>query len=311
MRYSAILARADQEMVYPWGREIAAEEALSDPAYLEALRGLAVTLRHPKAERVDVRRPEAADGRVVGTVLGARWDAEDRAVVLDLVVSDAAALAALDAREIRELSEGYDVTTLERRKDGPSIQRRRATNHVALVERGRMPGAIVRTDEGATMDNEEMSKRFDELGALIGGAAGRIDKCEARMDAMAARFDAKFPPDKAEADEATDEAEVEGEARMDAAQLEAVIAAEVDARVAVRARCDAFSFVAPASATKAADITKALALHLGAPAARLDAADGATYAEAWVAAKPLPTALDEARRGVSKRMDNADIYHGA
>ena len=302
VRYDAVLAYADRELVYPWGSEVASDAALSDPVYLSALEGLAVTLRHPRSERVDVREPEEGDGRVVGTVLGARWDAEDRAVVLDLVVQDAQALAAIEARDIRELSEGYDVPVLERRKDGPAIQRQRRPNHVALVERGRMPGAVLRAD-GGTMD-DEMKARFDALDGAIGGYKSRMDKCEARMDELQKRMDAAFPPDKAEAEETDEKESVEG--RADAVE------AEVEARIAARRRCDAHGFTPGAEVRTARDLTRALAAHLGAPQARLDAADGATYAEAWVEARPVPTALDHLRAGVMPRANTTpDPYDGA
>jgi hypothetical protein len=279
--------------VYPWGVEQASEQALSDPGYLGALSGLAVTLRHPRSERVDVRKPQQGDGRVVGTVMGARWDADDRAVVLDLVVHDHVALAAIEAKEIGELSEGYDVPRIERRKDGPSIQQQRAPNHVALVERGRMPGARLRADEGGSMD-DELKARFDALDGMMGGYG-------ARMDAMEKRMDAAFPPASEESEESDEETVEEDAARMDADEVQRRVDAEVSAIVDLRARADAHSVKIPADARTATQIRRSLAVSLGAPAARLDAADGATYAEAWIAAKPTPTALDDLRRGVTSR----------
>lgn len=190
--YDAYLAFADRAMRYPWGTEVATEQALSDPEYLEALRGLSlVTTRdtvHANGVPVSVR----ADAVAVGSILDARWDAGERAVVLELVVNDRQTLADIESGKTTDLSEAYTPVTAVR-ADGVIEQRKRRPNHVAIVESGRMPGAGLRADED-DMDEEikalvakaiREELRADEAAKLerdLKAAEQRADAAEQRAD---------------------------------------------------------------------------------------------------------------------------------
>lgn len=273
-RYDAILSIAEKPLQYAWGVEVVTAEALSDPAYLETLRGLALTRRHPRSGRVDVAAREQGDGRVVGVVLGARYDETDRCVVLEILVQDPGTITDIEEGRLSELSEGYDVVELAARPDGVGEQRRRAPNHVALVENGRMPGAIIRTDEEDPMEEEEDTAEVSRMDAL----EKRMDAYEARMDAAEKRLPAEFAAaaasegDRADAD---DEARIEG---------------EITARDLLRRRADALGMRLPVEAKSSTQIRRALARAiLGESAQDLARCDSTDYADGVIRAAPMPT----------------------
>lgn len=192
--FDAVLARADVPMVYEWGTEVATVEALSDPAYLDGLKGTSLTTMKTAPHR-NGQRPHHSptDGGVVGSVLSARWDAEDKLVAVEIVVHDGPTLAAIDAGELRDLSETY-APTVRTRADGVVEQTARSTNTIAIVPRGRMPGAFIRAD-GAEMTEEQIKAaikaaiaeqmRADaDHAAALQAANDRADAAEGALKAL-------------------------------------------------------------------------------------------------------------------------------
>ncbi len=256
IRYHAVLARADVPMRYAWGIEVATEGALSDPEYLEGLRGISVvtmdTATHENGRPISVR----ADARAVGTVIDARWSEADRAVLIELVVHDDATLRDIEAGKTLALSEAYRPTTAQR-SDGVIEQTSRRTNHVALVERGRMPGAGIRADqtEGAlTMDEETMR-------ALLGGLREVIAEELSGLREMMERADLGNESDRADENG-------EDEMNADAAQVAAVRTA-----LGIDGELNADSISAGIDAIVKDRAARAEAVKLGADATRADAAD--------------------------------------
>lgn len=251
LRVEAITAKVGAELVYPWGIEVATAEALQDPTYLDASRGLPVVVHHPASGT-----SREGDGTRVGTVTGARFDAESGTVIRELTISDPATIARVQAHELTEISEGYDVPPdqLHKRADGVSEQRRRVPNHYALTDRGRLPGAKVRLDEGE-MTEELIRKIIRE--EILAAFQMRDDAAKSKMD---------------EADPA------------------AVVAAEekrmdelVASRVALLRRADELGVTIPETAKTDVEIARAIAVSLGADAKRCDSID---YARAWIDAGP-------------------------
>lgn len=209
--YDAVLVSVGDELQYEWGTEVATREALSDPAYLEGLRGLSVTMEHPgDGLLAPGKAPRSGKGRRVGTVVGASLD-DDGELVVSLSIPEPADQAAVEATH-REVSEGYTPTLGEPDDAGRVPQVARRPNHVALVPAGRAPSARVRTDaEEAQV--EEIAKMLAEY----------LEKLDAKLDAYGAKLDAMTPP--------APEAESEPE-QADRADAAARFNAAVQARVA-------------------------------------------------------------------------------
>lgn len=244
--YEAVLAWADRPLSYSWGTETPTEEALSDPAYLDGLRGLPVTVQHPSRGRVDVGDPER-----VGTVLSARWDSARRCVVVELLISDPEALRRIRARELTEVSAGYRVPP-ESLVDGR--QTRRISNHIALCERGRMPGATIRLDEVSRMTPEDMA-------AIKAMMAELLAPLIAQMDA---------------------EDEPEPPAQMDEEAMEAVVQERADAVVGLRLHAQSLGLTPKPEAKGLRALARDLAGQLG--STRTDSLDAdLAYVEAVAA----------------------------
>lgn len=241
------------------------------------------------------------DARAVGTVLDARYDAEHRAVLVELVVNDGPTLDAIEERRLRALSEAY-VPRLRMRADGVGEQLARRTNHICLVLRGRMPGALLRADDSEdTMTEDQIRSVVREVLAAL------------RADEQATKADATEEELKAESKRADD-----AEARADAAEAElktlrdAVgvradgddIDAALQERVAELVRADAalleeaatLQVSLPPTSTPATRL-RDLAVELGADAAR---ADSAEYARSYIdgrASAPKLTASQRHKAG--------------
>lgn len=229
----------------------------SEVFHLDALRSYedaAVTVAHPRSGKVT---PATFRADAVGHVRGgARRDGE--LVAGELVVSDAAAIARVDAGELEEISAGYDVlydatpgvTPSGERYDG--VQRNIRVNHVALLPRGAGRSGrevALRLDASAAIEiesspapiapeqvrNDSMkTQRIDGIDYEVGSAAW--------AQAVAAR-DQRGDAKLAELEKRAKDAEalvVTEKARADAAerkivQLEAELTpARLDARVAER-----------------------------------------------------------------------------
>lgn len=190
--FDAVLAYAEKPMAYSWGTEVATEEALSDPDYLAALKGLGLytvkTAPHKNGVPISVR----ADAQAVGAILDARYDRDEKAVVLELVVNDRAALADIEAKRTTDLSEAY-VPVTRVRADGVIEQVRRRPNHVAIVKSGRMPGAGLRADD-TDHDNKESAMQLAALLAILGAYDLRADSesnLKADLDKLKSKADAE------------------------------------------------------------------------------------------------------------------------
>lgn len=201
--YDAVLVSVGDELRYPWGVEVATEQALADEAYLEGLRGLSVTLEHPEGLISQGQTPPGR-GRRVGAVVGARFDPTDRAVVVELAVHDPADQAEVRER-VRAVSEGYTPTLGEPDERGRVPQVGRVPNHIALVPAGRAPSADVRTDNTNAPEGtmEEMLAKLAELVEKMDGYAAKMDAACEKLDAMqapAAEGNAEEQADRADAD---------------------------------------------------------------------------------------------------------------
>lgn len=262
--YDAVLVSVGDELDYAWGIEVATAEALTDPGYLEALRGLSVTLEHPDDGLISGGKAGTKRGRRVGAVVGATFDEADQAVVVELVVHEPA-----DQAEVRQragaVSEGYTPTLGEPDDRGRVPQVARRPNHIALVPAGRAPSAVVRTDNNQALGGI-MEEKLDKIMELLAAMAGTMDGYGAKLDAMAPANEDEEP----------------------AAQTEEALAAAVEERadaivrevLEIRKRADALGVELPAD-TSPAKLRAKLAVALGADAKRTD---DAAYCHGYIAA---------------------------
>lgn len=278
VRYDAFSSFANVPMRYAWGVEVATEEALSDPEYLEALRGLSlVTVKsavHKNGQPINVR----ADARAVGSILDARYDIDDKAVVLELVVHDRETLADIEAGRTTDLSEAYVPVTAVR-ADGVIEQRKRRPNHVAIVADGRMPGAGLRADEDAMTEAQVKAALKEALLEQL--------RADAETEAQT-KLKAEVKLREA-AELRADNAEKALKAIRDAVGITADsddVEATLDAKVAEMVRADAalvdeareLGIELPKDSTPATRL-RDIAVALGAEAQRADSAD---FARAFI-----------------------------
>jgi hypothetical protein len=259
LRVESISARAGAPLIYATGVEVATEEALRDPVYLDASRGLPIVVHHPASGR-----SRESDGARVGTVTGARYDEETSTVVRELTITDPKTIQRVLDGELAEVSEGYSVppSDLVVRNDGISEQRRRIPNHLALTTRdgGRLSGAIIRLDEDTMTADEIRAIIREELAAAFKMRDDAATKPKMDEDGAAPAVVAAAAADEAK--------------RMDEA---------VASRVALLRRADEHGIKVPDDAKTDAQIATAIAVALGADATRCDSLD---YARAWIDAAP-------------------------
>lgn len=296
VRYHAILARADAPMQYSWGTEVATEQALSDPEYLAGLRGISlITVKsatHQNGKPINVRD----DARAVGTVLDATWHADEKLVRIEMVVNDRETLDDIDAGRILELSEAY-LPTVRTRADGVIEQLKRQTNHVALVEEGRMPGTGIRADR--TEDTEMTPEQIAQIATAVAERMRADSEEETYADKLEAmekeRADAMDRADKAEkmladirkalgmnADSADGDIDLKS-------QIDAMVADAVRADSAILDEARELGVEIPDESTPATRL-RDVAVALGADATRADSAD---YARSFIDGRksaPRPTA---------------------
>ena len=217
-------------------------EQVFAPAALASFEGKPVTLGHPP---VDAVTPETWREYAVGTVKDVRRGQGDDAdkVIADLVISDAAAIAAIEDG-LRELSCGYDVT-LEQVEPGVERQTHIRGNHVALVQAGRAGSECAirdtkpeKNDGGKTMDGKKESlfsweQVKEMLGMLLGKGGGTetettettettADECDKpKTDDEIDELKARIAELEAERDALR--AEVEGEAETDLLDEESIV----------------------------------------------------------------------------------------
>lgn len=221
-------------------RELVSPEAASAP-----VAGAAVTVLHPAEGRVS---PETFRRDAVGVVIGdVRFDGDLAIATFD--VNDAEAIRRIDARELLEVSLGYDAMVVERSgvaADGSrydAVQVAREVNHAALLPVGgaragretalRLDGAAVHIETKTTEKAPMKSERIDGVDYVIGSPewqqahAKRMAKLDAdaeELKAKIAALEAQLTAAKAELagmQKAVDEksaelAEAKDETKMDA-----------------------------------------------------------------------------------------------
>lgn len=196
-----LIREGDQR--YPWGIERTDAEALNDPAFIDSLIGLPVKIgindeAHPGKVRVGVD-----DGaQKGGVIVSARYDAEERAIVGEIVLDTPEGLSAL-ARGVRGASLSYDVDMDPTPLDGGVRRRARlhTPDHVLLtrIPRGG-PGVGVRADSAHRSDACEIDVPEAREDNAEGGAmewdptkwpeiAGRMDAMGAGLEALKSRCD--------------------------------------------------------------------------------------------------------------------------
>lgn len=145
------------------------------PAALASFEGKPVTLGHPPVEEVT---PDDWRQYAVGHVTNVRRGEGDNAdkVIADLVISDAAAIEAID-KGLREVSCGYDVT-VEQVEPGVERQTRIRGNHVALVDAGRAgPECAIKDSKGGVAMDKEVKEgslfSWDQVKEMLGMLLGK------------------------------------------------------------------------------------------------------------------------------------------
>ena len=289
VRFDALSSIEGAPLVYPWGTEVATREALSDPEYLSALVGLALTIHHPASGEHRIDEDERTDATEAGRIIGARFAegvemrrADGSAyrvngVITTYAVARKDAIRRIRSGELGYVSEGYSVPHLVRRADGVSEQRKRIPQHHALTDSPRAAGAAIRTDEVSMTPDEIKAavraaiteQRADEADAKVVAATQRADEAIASRDAVLSALGLK--------------------ADATPAQVEAAVASRADAITAIRRRADELGVQLPAAGSLA-DLTRALARGLP----RVDSArcDDLAYAQAVIDLATAPTRTD-------------------
>jgi hypothetical protein len=337
-RVPIVLIRVGDQQ-YPWGVERTDAQALDDDDFIQSLIGLPVKIgiddvAHPGKVRVGVE-----DGsEKAGVIVSARFDADEQAIVGEIVLDEVAGLQAL-ARGVRGASLSYDVE-MDPTPIAEGIHRRRrlhSPDHVLLT---RMPrgGSMVgvrsdsahrsdaceidvppeaRTDNanGGTVEGfdptkwPEYSARMDATAAGLEALKGRCDAYDAlagRMDAM----DEKMGP---MLKKWAEQEAAEPEHRADSAGVWRSILAAADAHkveiAADASLADARKAVGAAVVGKErADALSADALDIAIEMAgkRQDSRTGFTFADLAAQSRSVPA--DGAGRQDS---DNASPLRGA
>ena len=156
------------------------EDEVFAPAALASFEGKPVTLGHPPVDEVT---PDDWRQYAVGHVTNVRRGEGDNAdkVVADLVISDAAAIEAINSG-LREVSCGYDVT-VEQVEPGVERQTRIRGNHVALVDAGRAgPECAIKDSKGGVAMDKEVKEgslfSWDQVKEMLGMLLGKGNATE-------------------------------------------------------------------------------------------------------------------------------------
>jgi len=328
-RLPVVLARAGV-LRYPWGVERVDAAVLSDPQFIESLVGLPVVVgledvAHP--DRVDVGDTRGAAR--AGTILSARFDAAQGALVGELVVDTPDGLDAV-ARGVRGVSLGYSAdavpTAEDDRHDGATHRRTRmyAPNHLILTLTPRGGPAVAVRADGANMqfspeDLTSFSKRMDAHDAAMKDMHSRMDAMDGKLGAALAKWASQEAEEPEHSDpevkkglkEFAKEEMAEAEHRADSGNagawrsiLSAAAAHKVDLADTVTL-LDARRAVAGAIVGKErADSLDSVGLDavIVAGARRADSANGSTF-ESWIAASRSVPASEQ------HRADADDITH--
>ena len=176
--------------------EYVSEEALSDPDYLAALAGLPV-IDDPSLHWPGVT-PEQIERARIGTVLSGRWDAEQKANIVSIIVDTPRGIEQVRERRIDGISLHYQPETIpaEKAPTGEPITaiqtKRGKLNHFLLTPTPNDGAARIRADE-ASMDPEKIAEKIAALEAVVATLVERADMCDKRMDEMKPKAD-EAPP---------------------------------------------------------------------------------------------------------------------
>jgi len=172
--YEARLSIADQPLKYPWGEEIPTRQALSDPSYLDGLRGISVLVQHAPEGRIDGRAPRVGDGRRIGSTISSRFDDATGEVIVELAIPEKEDQVLVE-KVLSKVSEGY-TPTIER-IDGKAYQTKRVPNHIAVTEQGRAKTAEIRVDAlGGNLNLEEAMAKIQQMAAEIAGLQQQLSE---------------------------------------------------------------------------------------------------------------------------------------
>jgi len=272
MVFETVIATAGETLDYPWGRETVGEEALSDPAYLDAHEGLSLLIdKHPKGDRVDGGNTKGV--RRIGSVLSARWDATSRAAIARIAVHDPKDQRLV--KKMRAVSEGYATATREGR------QVKRLPNHLVITGTPRAASARLRADaKESVLDPKELLAKLE-------AQAGELALAKAEAATLKLRADtAEADLERVKTEHVTELAAAE--TRADTRAVE--IASDL---VALRTRADALGVTLADDLKTAAEVRSALAVALGCDA---ETAKDGTRADVWI----------DASESMRKRGDDGD-----
>lgn len=139
-------------------------DVLFAPETLASFNGKAVTLDHPPAlvSEADTKKYQ------VGVTLNPRRGegVESEYMIADLLITDAALIAAILAKRKREVSLGYDAE-LEEIKPGLGRQSRIIGNHTAIVDRGRAGSTCAIQDKETDMAKRRKQSLMDRIRAAF------------------------------------------------------------------------------------------------------------------------------------------------
>jgi hypothetical protein len=182
--------------------EWVSEESISRADYLDGLAGIPV-IDDPALHTPGVSVDDLARARI-GSVLSARWDAEQKATIATIVIDDPRGIRKIRADGVTGVSLHYtpSIQPADTAPDGSPITGiqtgRSGINHLLLTPTPNDPPARIRADQGDTMSDRDAIIAAIRADMDEGDALGKILDMlvSARMDGMSYRERA----DKAEAD---------------------------------------------------------------------------------------------------------------
>lgn len=209
-------------MQYPWGPTYVSADTLRDDEWLTSLRGVPVTDDDTGAH-YDGVTPDTTERTAIGTVLGARWDDEQQAVIGEIVIDVRRGIDAVRSG-VRGVSPAYRARYVKRegvdartglRYTHEQTKRWRADNVAVTVQPRGGDAAQLRGDsmadvntevepevEATTADADGMEKRLAALEAMVAEMADAYKAMSADMAKMKGADADPAKPDTADAEAA-------------------------------------------------------------------------------------------------------------
>jgi uncharacterized protein len=128
------------------------------PVMIASLNGMPLTVDHPLDDVTPANWKEHAVGTVMKVHRGE--GVLDNLLIGDIVVYDQAAIDAITAGKLREVSVGY-TADYEQTGDGRGRQKNIRANHLALVDQGRC-GPVCRIHDHRTVDRDTCPRCGEE-----------------------------------------------------------------------------------------------------------------------------------------------------